>query len=81
MNITLEPDEQRLKSDVLFLAGGDHDLALDLLVRCHAVSCLRISAGYTRAGGLARPRFAPKERVEALDIPEANSGEANSPLS
>lgn len=81
MNISLEPEEKKLKDDVLFLAGGDHDLALDLLVRCHAISCLRISAGFTRAGSLASPRFHPKERVEAIDIPAANTPQAASPNS
>ena len=79
MNITLEPDEQKLKDDVLYLAGGDHDLALDLLVRCHAISCLRVSAGYTRAGSVVRPRFSPKAQVEAIDIPAPESPQASSP--
>lgn len=79
VNITLDPDEQRLKSDVLFLAGGDHDLALDLLVRCHAVSCDRISSGYTRAGGVYRARLPPKAQVEAIDIPAPGSPQAASP--
>jgi hypothetical protein len=77
LNITLEPDEQRMKSDVLFLAGGDHDLALDLLVRCHAISCLRISAGFARAGSVVLPRFHPKAQVEAIDIPDPKSPEAS----
>ena len=81
MNIILEPEEQKLKDDVLFLAGGDHDLALDLLVRCHAISCLRISAGYARAGSVVLPRLPPKKRIEAIDIPSATSPEASSPLS
>jgi hypothetical protein len=38
MNIELDEYEQKLKDDVLFLAGGDLALGLDLLVRCHAVS-------------------------------------------
>jgi hypothetical protein len=79
MNITLEPEEQSLKDDVLFLAGGDPDLALDLLVRCHALSCLRISAGYARAGSVASPRFLPKAKVEAIDIPSPTSPVAANP--
>lgn len=79
MNITLEPEEQKLRDDVLFLAGGDHDLAMDLLVRCHAISCLRISAGYARSGSVVRAGLHPKAKVEAIDIPAASSPEASSP--
>lgn len=81
MNITLEPEERKLKDDVLFLAGGDHDLALDLLVRCHAISCLRISAGYARSGSVVRAGLPPKAQVEAIDIPSPKSPEASSNLS
>jgi hypothetical protein len=79
MNIILEPEEQKLKDDVLFLAGGDHDLALDLLVRCHAVSCDRISSGFVRARPVARSGLSPKAQVEAIDIPNPESPQAASP--
>ena len=81
MNIELDPDEQKLKDDVLFLAGGDLALGLDLLVRCHAVSCDRISAGYTRAGALSAPRHVPKPRVKPLDIPQPGAPQAANPNS
>jgi hypothetical protein len=80
VNIDLAPEERRLKEDVIYLAGGDLNLALDLLVRCHAASCDRISAGYTRAGSLASPRRSPKARTDAIDIPAAGSPEASSPV-
>jgi hypothetical protein len=81
MDLNLDPEELRFKDDVLFLAGGDHDLALDLLVRCHAISCNRISAGYARAGAVAAPRFLPKAKVEAIDIPSPTSPLGTSPSS
>ncbi|MBX3583536.1 MAG: hypothetical protein KF810_16750 [Rhizobiaceae bacterium] len=79
MNITLDDHEQRLRDDVVYLAGGDIELALDLLVRCHAVSCYRVSAGFVRAGSLSSARSLPKTRVEALDIPAPESPEATTP--
>lgn len=80
MNIILEPDEQKLKADVLFLAGGDRDLAMDLLVRCHAISCQRISAGFARSGSLAGPRFHPKAKAPSIEDLKATDPEATSPL-
>jgi hypothetical protein len=80
MNIDLDQEERRLKEDVIYLAGGDLNLALDLLVRCHAASCDRISAGYTRAGSVAFPRRSPKTRPDPIDIDPAHSPQASSPV-
>ena len=62
-------------------AGEDFQFAFRLLAYdFHRLGGL-VSSGFSRAAPVAVPRFSPKARVEALDIPAPTSPEASNPSS
>ena len=61
--------------------GGDFRLALRSAIYDWYVACRGSSSGLHRAPPVALSRFLPKTHPAALDIPDANSPEASSPLS
>ena len=62
-------------------AGGDPRGAMRLMaIDLHRLGGL-VSSGFSRAAPVAVPRFSPKARVEALDIPDPKSPTASSPNS
>ena len=62
-------------------AGGDPRGAMRLMaIDLHRLGGM-VSLGLARAAPVAVPRFSPKARVEALDIPAPTSPEASNPSS